>query len=184
VALFDGAAFRWWVSGGHALELHLGQTWRDHDDLDVGIRRQDVDEAIAWIDGWDCRVGLNNVWGRRTPGGPWELDLTVGEGSDELWVYRRDPSVTRPWETAVLFDRQGIPYLAPDIQLLFKSKAPRSKDDHDAARVIPELGRSELEFLSATLPRSHPWRQVIERRESELNRGSASTGYGGSGLVV
>jgi hypothetical protein len=184
VALFDGAPFRWWVAGGHALELHLGRSWRNHDDLDIGICRQDMDEAIAWLEGWDCRVGLNNVWGRRSPVGPWQLDLTVGEGSEELWVYRRDTGVTRPWKTAVLSDPVGIPYLAPDIQLLFKSKSPRPKDDQDAARVIPELGRSELEFLAETLPGSHPWREIIERRAEKLDGGTAPVAQGGSGPVT
>ena len=32
---YRGAPFRWWLSGGHAFELHLGRSWRHHDDTDA-----------------------------------------------------------------------------------------------------------------------------------------------------
>ena len=35
-ALFAEAPFRWWISGGHALELHIGESWRSREDLDGG----------------------------------------------------------------------------------------------------------------------------------------------------
>ena len=90
------------------------------------------------------------------------MDLTIGEGNAERWVFRRDPTVTRPWEDAVLSTETGIPYLAPDLQLLFKSKDHRSKDDDDATRVIPELNASQRDFLLAHLPAKHPWRELIK----------------------
>ena len=59
----------------------------------------------------------------------WVLDLTLGDGTDHDWIYRRDPSVQIQWDVAVLRTADGIPYLAPDLQLLFKSKGLRPKDD-------------------------------------------------------
>ena len=41
VRLFMEFTARWWISGGHALELHLGRSWREHEDSDVGVLRQD-----------------------------------------------------------------------------------------------------------------------------------------------
>ena len=46
------------------------------------------------------------------------LDVTIGEGSDENWICRRDPSVVVPWDLAVLRSSEGVPYLAPELQLL------------------------------------------------------------------
>ncbi|MET0421586.1 MAG: hypothetical protein ABW073_07755 [Acidimicrobiia bacterium] len=28
VSVFAPASFRWWITGGQALDLHLGRTWR------------------------------------------------------------------------------------------------------------------------------------------------------------
>ena len=30
------------------------------------------------------------------------MDVTIGEGDDEAWAYRRDPSFRLPWKDAVL----------------------------------------------------------------------------------
>jgi hypothetical protein len=125
------------------------------------VCRDQSAELFAWLSGWDLEVRTNNTWARRTPAEQWQLDVTVGEGTETLWIYRRDPLVTRPWHEAVLFSESGVPYLAPDIQLLFKSKDRRSKDDVDAAQVIPGLTSEELEFLSNHLAADHPWRELF-----------------------
>lgn len=89
------------------------------------------------------------------------LDLTIGEGDETDWIYRRDPSVRLPWDTAVLSGGSGIPYLAPEIQLLFKSSSDREKDATDAEVVIPRLGPERLRWLQRQLPGSHPWQHLI-----------------------
>ncbi len=175
VEMFSGAPLRWWMSGGHALELHLGQSWRGHDDIDVSVIRRDVPALRSILDGWDVRVaaagrlmawsgdvlevGLhqNNLWCRSTTDGPWQLDVTVGEGDDERWIYRRDARIWLPWSEAVLRTATGVPYLAPELQLLFKAKNPRPKDDVDAQVVIPMLDKAQRDRLRWMLPSSHSW---------------------------
>ena len=181
VHLLEGCAALWWVAGGHALELHLGRSWRPHDDTDAGIRRVDGVRVLRHLQeqGWEVVVAAagvlrpwhgreldlaaseGNVWCRR-PGGPWRLDLLVGEGTDERWVYRRDPSLTRPWSRAVL-RRDGVPYLAPDLQLLFKSRTVRPKDQADADTALPHLDGGGLALLRAQLQPDHPWRPLVDR---------------------
>ena len=125
---FRGAPFRWWLSGGHALELYLGRSWRDHDDTDVGIARQDAPALRPALAQWDIHIAAgghlepwtgdelhaarhqNNLWCRRDKDGPWLLDVTIGEGDDEVWIYRRDPSIRFPWTDAVLQSPESIPY--------------------------------------------------------------------------
>jgi hypothetical protein len=118
------------------------------------------------LEPWDgCELTAarhqNNVWCRRA-GGPWQLDVTVGEGDDERWVYRRDHSITRPWSEAVRHD-EGPAYLAPALQLLFKSSAVRSKDTLDAEQVVPLLEAGGVALLRAQLDRDHPWRPLVDR---------------------
>jgi hypothetical protein len=179
VETFSSAPFRWWISGGHALDLHLGRTWRHHEDTDVGVVRGDLNSLQVLLSRWDLHGAAagrltpwhgeplevarhqNNVWCRRTADGPWVLDVTIGEGSDENWLYRRDPSVVVPWAMAVLRTAGGIPYLAPELQLLYKSKGLRSKDEVDAAEVIPSLDARQRELLARLLEPDHPWQRQL-----------------------
>lgn len=101
------------------------------------------------------------MWCRRTPIGPWLLDVTIGEGSDDNWIHRGRPSVVVPWNMAVLHTTEGIPYLAPELQLLYKSKSPRSKDEADAAEVIPSLDPRQRVVLARLLEPDHPWHHLL-----------------------
>ena len=163
------------MSGGLALELHVGRSGRDHDDIDVGGIRRDVPALRSILSGWDVRVaaagrlmawsgdaledGLhqNNLWCRRATAGPWQLDVTIGEGDDGRWIYRRDRRIWLPWSQAILRTASGIPYIAPELQLLFKAKNPRPKDDVDAQVVIPVLDMARGDRLRRMLPLGHPW---------------------------
>jgi lincosamide nucleotidyltransferase A/C/D/E len=182
VEVFEGCDAPWWITGGHALEIYTGRSWRDHDDTDVGIRRVDAVAVLGHLidRGWEPVVAAagvlcdwdggeltadahqNNVWCRR-PGGPWQLDITIGEGDDDQWIYRRDPSLRRAWSSAVL-ERAGLRYLSPELQLLFKSTAVRTKDTLDAGEVIPSLDAGQVALLDVRLRGQHPWRHLLERR--------------------
>lgn len=183
IETFRGATFRWWISGGLALELHLGRSWRDHDDIDVSLVRGDVLKLWSILDGWDIHVATagqlepwtgyellselhqNNLWCRRDANGPWCLDVTISEGDRDFWVYRRDQRIRVPWADAVLRTADDVPYLAPELQLLFKSKDRREKDDVDARWVIPELNAARHNRLARLLPTIHPWHDLLSHLE-------------------
>ncbi|HET9732279.1 MAG TPA: hypothetical protein VFP54_06340 [Acidimicrobiales bacterium] len=176
--IFAGAPFRWWITGGMALELYAGYSWRDHDDADVGICRADVAALYRQLDGfcpyvaaggqlspWDGRLladSENNLWAKVRPEGPWRFDIVIGDGDNQTWIYRRDPRIRRPWSEVVLTSADGVPYLAPEVQLLFKSKGLRDKDDVDARTVTPLLTDEQRAWLAAALPAGHPWLQLLD----------------------
>ena len=180
IDLFGDAPFRWWVSGGHALELHAQRSWRSHDDIDIGICRNDAARLPTVLVGWDVHVAAageltpwrgtapnarrheNNLWARPSPTAPWALDLTLSDGDDADWVYRRDPSVRRPWPDAVLTTADGTPYLAPELQMLFKSTNVRPKDRLDAREILPTLDADRAAWLLHALPPDHEWRRDLE----------------------
>lgn len=183
LAAFTGASFRWWICGGVALELYAEDAWRPHEDLDVGILRTEANSVYNWLSpAWDLWVAArgtltpwhgqaldrgedeNNVWARERPDTPWRFDLTVGDGNDVEWIYRRDEFIRQPWNTTVQRTIDDIPYLTPEIQLLFKSKNPRPKDDLDAKEVIPLIDARQRRFLTANLRTDHPWHDLIEAR--------------------
>ncbi len=179
VDAFAGAPFRWWISGGLALDLHLGRSWREHGDADVGVIRKDLDAVHSQLSAWHVHVAADgqlspwrgerlhadahqkNLWCRLVPDGPWVLDITIGDGTEDEWIYRRDPTIRAPWDEAVLRGAGGVPYLAPELQLLFKSKGLRPKDDVDAAEVMPALDDGRRDFLRRVLGPDHPWQRHL-----------------------
>lgn len=177
VELFRPAQFRWWISGGIALELHLGQSWRTHHDTDIGVCGEDVGRVVELLESWDFRVANdgklqrwnavdrrprgNNLWCRASTNLDWQLDVTIGDGDRHRWIYRRDAAVSLPWNEAVLHSSDAVPYLAPQLQLLFKSKSIRPKDQIDAEHVIPRLDRDRLAWLAVHLPSAHPWQRIL-----------------------
>lgn len=174
--VFTDAPFRWWVSGGVALELHVGRSWRSQEDLDIGVVRTEADDVYSWLANWDLWVaaggelrpwrgepleldrGENNVWARENSESSWRFDLTISSGNDTEWVYRRDQKIRRSWDRAVLWTPDGLPYLAPELQLLFKSRNSLPKDDLDARQVIPLLDAGQRTFLADHIGAGHPWR--------------------------
>lgn len=176
---FSSAQFHWWISGGHALELHLGRSWREHDDIDVRIVPDEVHLLRDLLSDWDLHIAAsgrltpwhgepldaerhqNNIWCRLTPAEPWALDVLISDGSATGWIYRRDPSVRVPWEQAIVHTTSGVPYLAPELQLLFKSQSPRAKDDLDAREVALDLEDERRARLSRFLSAEHPWQDLL-----------------------
>jgi len=69
----------------------------------------DLDALVALLGGWEIHVAATGVQRRwdggslasdrhennlrfKRPNGPWCLDLCIGDGSDESWAFRRDPT--------------------------------------------------------------------------------------------
>jgi len=142
------ASATWWIAGGWAIDLFCGTTTRQHTDLDVGILRTEVSSLLQAISTWQVyeardgrlthldsgqipRRDVHCLWCRPTSADPWAIELMLDEGHPEVWIYRRDARVRSPMSEVVRQSADGLPYLAPEIQLLYKSKVPRSRDEVD-----------------------------------------------------
>jgi hypothetical protein len=108
VHLFNSATFRWWLSGGCALEAHVGRSWRPHDDTDIGIVRAATPQLAGLLEGWDIHIGAggtlvpwdgrpldpdrseNNLWCRRSPSGSAQDDIDAAVVIPELDPTRRE----------------------------------------------------------------------------------------------
>ena len=169
--LLGGVAARWWVSGGIALDLHLGRTTRAHGDLDVSVARPDWPAAAVALgrhlqlcpvaDGWIDEAGeltaaeVDSLWCRREPGAPWCLQVLLEEVEDDDWVYRRDPRVRLPLSRAT-WTHDGLRCVDPAVQLLWKSAAPRPEDDADRRLVEPSLTPGQRTWLAGAIDLAHP----------------------------
>jgi hypothetical protein len=178
--LFGAAGFRWWIAGGWALDLFLGRQSRPHHDTDVLVLRPDqlaVQRTLAgwdlhaadppgtlrpWAPGEELRVGVHDIWCRAAPSAPWGLQLMLGEVEGDDWVFRRDRRIRGPAAALGCVSPDGLPYLAPEVQLLYKAGvAPRPKDEADFAAVAPHLPTERRRWLRdalATCAPTHPWR--------------------------
>ena len=183
VTLFRPAAFPWWVAGGWAIDLFLSTRTRTHADVDVLVLRRDQRSLRALLEGWDLyaadppgagsrrpwpagewlELPLHEVWCRSRPEGPWQLEIMLGESDDERWVFRRNPSITRPLESLGRTTDEGIPYIAPEVILLFKAKRPRPKDQQDFDALIDLLAPPEKEWLRKALTTTHGNHTWLER---------------------
>jgi hypothetical protein len=86
----------------------------------------------------------------------------LDESSGRDWVSRRDERIRRPITSIGLVTVRDIPYLAPEIQLFYKAKNGRPKDETDFAAALPVLTRPQRRWLSDALSLvygpAHPWR--------------------------
>jgi hypothetical protein len=179
--LLSSAQFRWWIAGGWALDLFVGSWTRPHEDLDIGILRRDVPRLVDSMPGWELfeakdgrlqrldrrtpESDVHSLWCRPIGQREWTLELLLDESEGNSWVFRRERSIRRALDSAIAHTTDRIPYLVPEIQLLYKARRTRPKDDADFHRVAPCLDSSARAWLRDALARldaRHDWLHALE----------------------
>lgn len=169
----------WCVAAGWALDLFLGEQTREHGDLEIAVPEAGFDEVRWALTGYAFDVvgsgrrwplespafGLmHQTWLREPSTGVYRLDVFREPHDGDTWICRRDESIRLPYARVVLRTGDGIPYLRPEIVLLFKAKWTRDKDEADFARVLPRLDADARAWLADALGRiapGHEWRARI-----------------------
>ena len=172
-----GYGITWYVTGGWALDLFLGQQTRDHADIEFATLPSDIPKArkaLAELDFYAAHNGeltildrdadapddIWQMWGADFKSQVWRVDMMIERGTTDRWIYKRNDAISQPRDQAIYKNDHGIPYLAPANVLLFKAKHIRDKDDQDFARVLPHLRSHEKVLLRrwiASEHTSHPW---------------------------
>ena len=175
--------YSWYISGGWSLDMFLDRVTRVHHDLDVEISRTDQLALQKHMTGRGWKL-LTPLEGRLQP---WPMhmrlemprhqvhahragafiDFLLADREFGVWRYRREPAIIRDLARIELRSDEGIPFLAPELVLLYKSKTSsggvRSKDIADFEMTYSNLEPERKAWLRwaliATDP-SHPW---IER---------------------
>jgi len=175
--LLDGFGPTWWVSGGWAIEAFTGVA-RSHSDVDPSICRSDVAPLYrhlvgrqdVWIaDSGTFRALLDaddpvpqtceNLWLRAGGAQPWEYDVILMDATSESWTFKRDPRITLPL-AAILWIKDGIRFLRPEVQLLHKAHGLRPQDQFDfdvAAGLLDSQSSSWLRWALSLAHPGHPW---------------------------
>jgi GrpB-like predicted nucleotidyltransferase (UPF0157 family) len=174
----------WYISSGWALDLFLGRVTRVHEDVDVVVARTDqsalqqymIGRGWKWVTPFDGRLERwpshmilqlprHQAHAHREDA---FIDFLLTDIEHGVWRYRRDPVVIRSVERMSLLSAEGIPILAPELVLLFKSKNTgrheRSKDQADFEQVYPHLGverRAWLRWALLVVDPDHPWIELL-----------------------
>lgn len=155
-------------------------TARHHDDTDVVVLRRDlaaVRESLSGYHLWQADAGwlrplhpgeepaesTEQLWVRRDADSPWVLDVLLTPSDGEDWQYKRDHRVRLPL-AGLGRDVGGVPYLRPEVVLLFTSLHLRHKDQADFAAVLPTLDAAARHWLAAalaTVEPGHPWLHAL-----------------------
>jgi hypothetical protein len=182
-SLLSDLTVPWWIAGGWAIDLAVGQVTRPHDDVDVVLLERD-EHALRGLSGlhFQLVVGPDHQeqpWptARRLLAGPDSIRLVspelplptqvlFGAAIGTTWVYHRGkPTVTRSLsETSK--QRYLIPYLAPEVVLTMKSMSERDKDTQDFEAALPRLDNSQREWLHDAITRR--WRASRRRAGDPL----------------
>lgn len=168
----DGVRAPWCVAAGWALDLFRGARTRPHGDLEIAVPAAGFPEVRdrfpeyvwdavgsgrVWADaGAEALAATHQTWLRDPATGHFLLDVFREPHRAGTWICRRDPGLRLPYGAIIERTADEIPYLAPELVLLFKAKAPRSKDQADFDGVLPLLDRARRDRLGAWLERVHP----------------------------
>ena len=179
-----------YFAGGWAIDLHLGRVTRDHHDIDALVMRRDhlllhkvlkqfsLKKIIPHPDGMPPNRGTIVEWpaGERLELPVHQLNayragesepafqVMLAESSNGDWIFRRNPNVRMPISKMGFHPLWGLPYLAPEIVLLFKAKHLEPRDRVDFDHAIPALSADARQWLRDAIEKTHPgheWLKVL-----------------------
>ena len=167
-----GIATPWCVAGGWALDLFRRKRMRAHGDIEIAIPAARFPEVRDRFPGYVFdAAGSGRIWEDATPGelaavyqtwlrdpatGNYLLDVFREPHDGDTWICRRDESIRLPYSEIIHHTEESIPYLAPELVLLFKAKHARQKDQADFDATVPYLSQGQRETLARLLARVHP----------------------------
>ena len=180
--LFCEAPFSWGLAGGHAVEAFVGESFREHGDIDVIIFRDQQLELQDWLSDWHLFAadppgtlrpwkkseyllqGIHDIWGHIN-GQTWQLQIMLTEVENGRWISRRSKLIGGQ-RTDFIVEYNGIPCIRIEVQLLYKAHpSRRQKDDLDFDTCLPIMSVESKQWLATGLevlyPEGHPWKELL-----------------------
>lgn len=173
----------WFVAAGWAVALYLGRVTRQHKDLEIAILRCDQHALRRYLKNWEFKkvkrvsgesegrlepwsedesleLPTHEIHTQSGDGGLTRLEILLNECSGQDWIFRRNPEITRPVSLIGLRSPIGVPFLAPEIVLLYKAKNPTADDEADfnsVRQLLAEEPRAWLRWAIEACHPGHPW---------------------------
>lgn len=174
----------WAIAGGWAIDLFLDRVTRPHADVDIAVWRDEHLQLRDVLPGWHFSIadaGELRPWVPGTLIAPplhelqaisadeqSRVEFLLNERREGSWLFRRKPEICLALSSAVRHDGP-LPHLAPEIVLLYKSKAPRATDEADFHNALPRLTRVARQWLAealACVDTAHPWLATLRETET------------------
>ena len=169
---------QWFICGGWAIDLFLNRITRNHKDIDIAIARNDqlkvqeylkqrgwiLEKAIngklsPWIDREWLALPVHTIWCKKDKYDPDFVEVLLNEIDEDQFRFRRDQSITVALEQMFFKTSSGLPVLAPEIVLLYKSNCPEEYEDdfQNTVKSLAEEKRIWLRMALSKLFGQHPW---------------------------
>ena len=166
----------WAVCGGWAIDLSLNRVTRHHKDVDFVVLRRDqlviqehflsrgwtLEKAVGgqlvpWQIGEWINLPIHVIWCKNPKASPDFIELLFNEVDEVNFLFRRDHSITLTLGKMIISTASGIPILAPELVLLYKSaNAEDSSASTDFKNVLPKLSSETRDWLAAALRKLYP----------------------------
>ena len=168
---------RWYIAGGWAIDLYLNNQTRNHHDIEIAIARKDQLNLKEYLINWTFNKvfkGELSIWeheylelpihelhGKNNSTNE-KLEVLLNEIESNQWKFRREESITCRLDAFYSVSSEGIPYLNPEIVLLYKVKNTREKDHQDFKNTVNYLTNSQKKWLREAILVHHPNHEWLE----------------------
>jgi hypothetical protein len=171
-----GITTPWCVAAGWALDLFRGTQTREHGDIEIAVPAARFPEVRDRFPGYvfdaagsgriwenataEVLAAVHQTWLRDPASGDYLLDVFREPHDSDTWICRHDETIRLPYRDIIHHTRDGIPYLVPELVLLFKAKHARPKDQADFDATVPHMTSAQRETLAELLAHArpgHPW---------------------------
>lgn len=189
----------WYVAGGWAIDLYLGRLRRHHKDIDISLFRQDqlaiqehlirrgfnsmekivgeANERQHWPPGEELEPDTFQVFVALGRDGFAEFELLFAPTEGDEWLFRRNHRIRRHISRLGRVSEVSVPFLSPEIVLLFKSRHVhnppadpdpkhikfRPNDEADFQEVRETLDEEQRAWLKNAIELCYPGHRWLEQ---------------------
>jgi hypothetical protein len=163
VEVMQGFPGDWCLCGGWGVDAWLGRQTREHKDVDIVAFEGDLDAVLDHFGGWQLWAHDENdpdseqQWDRRRLVLPAHiharrddvnLDIQVTERNGDEWVLNYDPRIVIDAQQFIETSGWGVPALAPEVILFYKTLERRPQDLEDLEALLPHLTSDQAAWLA------------------------------------
>jgi hypothetical protein len=94
--------------------------------------------------------------GSRDSLGRFRIDVFREPHDENTWICRRDSRLRRPYSDLIGLTDGDIPYMVPEVVLLFKAKHDLPKDRQDLNEALKRMDERSIRWLADAIAIVHP----------------------------
>jgi len=117
---------------------------------------------VEWPLGERLELPVHQVNAYRAGESEPAFQVMLAESGGGEWIFRRNPAVRMPISRMGFHPLWGLPYLAPEIVLLFKAKHLETRDRIDFSNALPALSADARRWLRAAIEKTHPGHEWLK----------------------